>query len=114
MLFRRYDRQYKHGREIGCTSRSNVNERTPPSGAFIECGARWDAITLLRYRNLILIFVTSYTGNNFTRLSGQPTTHQLYSSSVFINRLDGDWSIGWYFEDNRTVFFHQELFRVDV
>ena len=61
----------------------------------------------LRHRNLVLIFVTPDTGDNFTRLSGQPTTHQLYSSSVFINRLDGDWSIGWYFEDNRTVFFHR-------
>ena len=67
-----------------------------------------------RDRNLVLILMTPYARNDFSRLSGQPTTHQLNGGSVFIYRLDWNRSIGRNLENNRTIFLYRNRSQITL
>ena len=58
-----------------------------------------------RDRDLVLVFMTTDTGNHFARLTGHPASHPLDSHAILIQRLDGDRCIGRSLEDHGTVFF---------
>ena len=60
-----------------------------------------------RYRQLILVFVATYTRNSFSRHTGQPATHPLNGTSFWIQRLQWDRGIGRNLKYRRTVFFYR-------
>ena len=63
--------------------------------------------SLHAFRNGILVFMATDTRNDFARHTGQPATHPLYGTSVFIQRLQRNRCIGWNLKDSRAVFLHR-------